>query len=147
MPFFKISLLKAILVKIHSESKQQVILLQLLQRNHLLACIPFYNLQTALKKRYGCGFELKRIAIWNPFQREKTKIWRMYTKGYDLGSCINLWKMLLCILWHQEPLCQSKIQWCYCVLNTDIPFLFTRFLWTMEGWFKTKITEYVSKEL
>lgn len=63
MPFFKISLLKAILVEIHSESKQQVILLQLLQRNHLLACIPLYSLQTALKKRYGCGFELKRIAI------------------------------------------------------------------------------------
>lgn len=90
MPFFKISLLKAILVEIHSESKQQVIFLQLLQRNHHLACILSIICKQLWKKDMAVVSSWQGLQCEIHFRLKKMKIWkRMSTKAHDSESCIN----------------------------------------------------------
>lgn len=50
MPLFRMLLLEAIPMEIPREREQQAMFLQLLQGNHLLACILCWNLQTWLWK-------------------------------------------------------------------------------------------------
>lgn len=77
-------------------------------------------------------------------QRRKMTVWRsMLREGYGLGNCINLWKTLLCILWHQKSCSEGKIQQYSCVLKAFAGFVITRVSWTKGGGLEQKyLTEF-----